>query len=104
MGTSSTGMVGNRGTESAISLNPKADETEEPTMTPAADPNIDRLKQLCDQYQESLAATNKLRYSLDKYIQALKQEGYSYSTLAEHSCFAQGTIQLIIAKKLSEND
>ena len=72
-------------------------------MTPAADPNIDRLKQLCDQYQESLAATNKLRYSLDKYIQALKQEGYSYSTLADNSCFAQGTIQLIIAKKLSEN-
>jgi hypothetical protein len=73
-------------------------------MTPAADPNIDRLKELCDQYQESLAATNKLRYSLDKYIQTLKQEGYPYSTLAEHSCFAQGTIQLIIAKKLSEND
>ena len=72
-------------------------------MTPAADPNIDRLKELCGQYQESLAATNRLRYSLDKYIQALKQEGYSYSTLAEHSCFAQGTIQLIVAKKLSEN-
>lgn len=72
-------------------------------MTPAADPNIDRLKELCDQYQASLAATNKLRYNLDKFIQALKEQGYSYPTLAEHSCFAQGTIQLIVAKKLTEN-
>jgi hypothetical protein len=72
-------------------------------MTPAADPNIDQLKQLSDEYQESLAATNLIRFSLDKFIQALKEQGYSYSTLAEHSCFAQGTIQLIVAKKLSES-
>lgn len=103
MGSGKASTVQNQDTNSAISLNYQADKTEEKTMTPAADPNIDRLKELCDQYQESLAATNKLRYSLDKYIQALKEQGYSYSTLAEHSCFAQGTIQLIIAKKLSEN-
>jgi hypothetical protein len=96
-------MVGNRGTESAISLNPKADKTEEKNMTPAADPNIDRLNELRDKYQQSLAETNTIRYELDQYIQTLKEQGYSYPVLSRESGFAQGTVQLIVAKKLSEN-
>lgn len=72
-------------------------------MTPAADPNIDQLHQLRDKYQQSLAETNTIRYELDKYIQTLKDSGYSYPLLARESGFAQGTVQLIVAKKLSES-
>ena len=72
-------------------------------MTPAADPNIDHLHQLRDKYQQSLAETNTIRYELDKYIQTLKDAGYSYPLLSRESGFAQGTVQLIVAKKLSEN-
>lgn len=71
-------------------------------MTPATDPNIDRLHQLRDQYQQSLAETNAIRYGLDKFIQTLKEQGYSYPLLSRESGFAQGTVQLIVAKQLSE--
>ena len=71
-------------------------------MTPAADPNIDRLNQLRDKYQQSLAETNTIRYELDKFVQTLKEEGYSYPVLSRESGFAQGTVQLIVAKKLPE--
>jgi hypothetical protein len=72
-------------------------------MTPAADPNIDRLNELRDKYQQSLAETNLIRYELDQYIQTLKEQGYSYPVLSRESGFAQGTVQLIVAKKLSES-
>lgn len=72
-------------------------------MTPAADPNIDKLNQLRDKYQASLAETTAIRYELDQYIQTLKSEGYSYPVLSRESGFAQGTVQLIVAKKLSES-
>lgn len=72
-------------------------------MTPAADPNIDQLHQLRDKYQQALAETNTIRYELDKYIQTLKDQGYSYPLLSRESGFAQGTVQLIVAKKLSES-
>jgi hypothetical protein len=72
-------------------------------MTPAADPNIDKLNQLRDKYQASLAETNAIRYELDTFVQTLKAEGYSYPVLSRESGFAQGTVQLIVAKKLSES-
>lgn len=64
------------------------------------DPSLERLKELSNLYQESLKQTNLVRYTLDKYIQALKQQGYSYPVLSKNSCFAQGTVQLIVAKNM----
>ena len=64
------------------------------------DPSLNRLKELSELYQESLKQTKEIRYSLDKYIQALKQQGYSYPVLSRNSCFAQGTVQLIVAKNV----
>lgn len=68
----------------------------------APDPNLTHLEELSSQYQEALKTPNRIRYELDAYIQELKRQGYSYPTLAKHSCFAQGTIQLIIAKEKEE--
>ena len=62
------------------------------------DPSLNRLKELSDLYQESLKQTKQIRYTLDSYIQALKKKGYSYPVISRNSCFAQGTIQLIVAK------
>jgi len=64
------------------------------------DPSLERLQELCKLYQESLKQTNSIRYTLDTYIQQLKKLGYSYPVLSRNSCFAQGTIQLIVAKNM----
>jgi hypothetical protein len=66
---------------------------------PTKDPNLTRLEQLSDEYQAQLKKLTSIRVQLDAHIQELKRRGYSYPTLTKHSCFAQGTIQLIIAKE-----
>jgi hypothetical protein len=66
---------------------------------PNKDPNLTQLEELSDEYQAALKQLNSIRIRLDAHIQELKRRGYSYPTLTKHSCFAQGTIQLIIAKE-----
>jgi hypothetical protein len=68
------------------------------------DPNIEHLHQLVEQFLIATREAKRTRYHLDHYIQELKRNGYSYPTLARETCFAQGTIQLIIAKELSRPD
>lgn len=65
----------------------------------AADPNIEHLHKLVEEYRASEAGTRTLRLKVDAYIQELKRMGYSYPMLARESGFAQGTIQLIVAKE-----
>lgn len=63
------------------------------------DPNIAQLHQLVNEYRIAAADAKRLRLKVDAYIQELKKRGYSYPVLARESGFAQGTIQLIVAKE-----
>lgn len=65
----------------------------------AADPNIEQLHKLVAEYRAAEGEAKKLRFKVDAYIQELKKLGYSYPMLARESGFAQGTIQLIVAKE-----
>lgn len=65
----------------------------------ASDPNIDHLHDLADEYWAADAEAKRIRLTLDAYIQQLKRRGYSYPVLSRESGFAQGTIQLIVAKE-----
>lgn len=64
-----------------------------------ADPNIEQLHKLVAEYRAAEGEAKKLRARVDTYIQELKKQGYSYPRLARESGFAQGTIQLIVAKE-----
>lgn len=68
-------------------------------MNAASDPNIEELHRLADSYWEAEAETKSRRLRLDAHIQQMKRDGYSYPLLARESGFAQGTIQLIVAKQ-----
>lgn len=68
-------------------------------MSPVEDPNIKRLHKLADAYWAAEAEAKRLRIPLDAHIQEMKRQGYAYSLLARESGFAQGTVQLIIAKE-----
>lgn len=63
------------------------------------DPNIAHLHELVKEYREAENDAKRLRAKVDAYIQELKKRGYSYPMLARESGFAQGTIQLIVAKE-----
>lgn len=64
----------------------------------ARDPNIEHLHDLVAAFRTSEAETKRLRAKVDLFIQEMKRQGYSYPLLARESTFAQGTIQLIVAK------
>lgn len=64
-----------------------------------ADPNIEQLHKIVAEYRVAAAEAKRLRIKVDAYIQELKRQGYSYPVLARESGFAQGTIQLIVAKE-----
>lgn len=64
-----------------------------------ADPNIEQLHKLVAEYRVAADEAKRLRIKVDAYIQELKRQGYSYPVLARESGFAQGTIQLIVAKE-----
>lgn len=64
----------------------------------APDPNIEHLHALVAAFRASEAETKRLRADVDRFIQEMKRQGYSYPLLAKESTFAQGTIQLIVAK------
>lgn len=84
---------------SATSFKWQAGENE-PGEDMGDDPNIKHLHELVDAYRVSDAETRRLRSEVDLYIQTLKRQGYSYPVLARESGFAQGTIQLIVAKEV----
>lgn len=69
---------------------------------PPEDPNIQQLHDLADEYWAADAEARRLRMTLDAYIQQLKRQGYSYPVLARESGFAQGTVQLIVAKDTTD--
>lgn len=68
------------------------------TPPPAADPNINHLNALAEEYRAAQEVTRKLRVTLDNYIQELKRQGYSYPVLEKESGFGRGTVQEIVAK------
>lgn len=67
-------------------------------MAAAADPNIDQLHKLAEEYFDAEAESQRRRLILDAHIQQMKRDGYSYPVLARESGLAQGTIQNIVAK------
>lgn len=69
---------------------------------PETDPNIEQLHHLANIYRESEKETKLARQKLDRYIRQLKREGYPFSALAANSGLAQGTIQNIVAKDISD--
>lgn len=64
-----------------------------------SDPNIEQLHKLVAEYRAAAGKAQTARLKVDAYIQELKKLGYSYPMLARESGFAQGTIQLIVAKE-----
>lgn len=62
------------------------------------DPYLAKLRQLANEYHTATKQTESIRRRLDKYVQELKGEGYSYPVLAKNTRLSQGTIQNIIAK------